>query len=392
MRTSVARTAIFLAMNACLMGGAIAETITDTVAGAVAGTVTETQSMLRAADASIASIHSDISFTLLTGPRVAAACSDAEDCTNRPDKVAEMLFSAQVRRIAELLQEGAETAFSERTQRIPGSANGKFDVFVVDGYAFDATSSASGKIAISSTIGSVLPVDEVVAFIIAREMGHVLAGHHENNAAASIVTSILMNVLIPGSGLVKSAVSMGSSLIAASSNRDAQAREADRVAIHLLDAAGYDLQDIAANMGRGGLALDESGWSQRFKVSTAYLAAENQRRLTPVAPDTMPTPPVMVAAQPQPAAQPTSPQPQPLIRWFVFGFALDAVQLADELQRRLCQRALVGLVQIEELAPGVCHTAHFHHRAAGKGGLVAAEVIANQASAPVPQEAARMFA
>lgn len=71
-------------------------------------------------------------------------------------------------------------------------------------------------------------------------------------------------------------------------------------------------------------------------------------------------------------------------------FALHLVQLADVLEGLLGQLALVGDMQIEELAAGVGHATDFGD-ALLETGLVASEVVADQLALPVAQEAAHVL-
>ncbi|MNV40855.1 hypothetical protein D3C71_1324740 [compost metagenome] len=66
------------------------------------------------------------------------------------------------------------------------------------------------------------------------------------------------------------------------------------------------------------------------------------------------------------------------------------VQLLDVPQGLLGKLALVGGVQLEELAPRMSHAADLGH-AEFKAGLVAAKIIADQLALPVLQEVAGVF-
>lgn len=86
----------------------------------------------------------------------------------------------------------------------------------------------------------------------------------------------------------------------------------------------------------------------------------------------------------------------PLLGVQLFDVPLDLIDPGELLQGELGDLALVGRVQVEELAPGMGQTAHLGH-AAGDQGLVAAEVVAGQAAlsglvGAVPQEAPGVFA
>lgn len=230
----------------------------------------------RMADLPLASAHADISFTMTTGSRWDAGCEEAV-CPTRADREAATRFALQVQRVTGVLQKGAEFEYPDLTQRLPGMVGSRFDVYVVDGDEPGSASSANGRIALNAGLGARNPYDDWLAFVIAREMGHVIARHHEENSAAGIATSVIMNILIPGSSLLKALASAGGSGIAAKSQLKEQALEADVIALSLLQAAGFHLRDISLTLLLEPVALDQGRWSQSFRNSSEHLQAEVRR-------------------------------------------------------------------------------------------------------------------
>jgi Zn-dependent protease with chaperone function len=173
-------------------------------------------------------------------------------------------FATQVQRVAGLLQRGARRLY-------PDLAENGFDIYVAAGDEPGSVSSTSGRIALNNALAVSRPYDDWLAFVIAREMGHVIARHHEENSSVSIAISVAMNILLPGSGLLKSAVSTIGSEVAVSSKRDEQARQADAIAINLLQAAGFSLHEVALSLTIAPAALDDGTWSQGFRRSSDNL-------------------------------------------------------------------------------------------------------------------------
>ena len=99
--------------------------------------------------------------------------------------------NAATLRIAESLQAAARGLYAHKMSSLGG-----FDVYIAESQQAETLSSATGKIALYGGIADLKPADDWLAFVIAREMGHVLAGHHDQNSAASILTSVIMNLLI----------------------------------------------------------------------------------------------------------------------------------------------------------------------------------------------------
>jgi len=226
---------------------------------AMARTVAAEDVVLPAAPAavSLAAMHSDFKFNLVTSARTAVDTATAG-------------FEEQMRRVADGLYATAAALYPDTTQRI-----GRFDVFIVASAQASALSSATGRIAISSGIADLKPTDDWLALVVAREMGHVLAGHHDDNSTASLVTSVLMNLVLPGSGLVKTAISFAGSQIAAVAGRERQIGEADEIAFKLLEATGYTAKSLALNLalGPGDAQLGKSAWADAFGASSRALVA-----------------------------------------------------------------------------------------------------------------------
>ncbi|MBI3372066.1 MAG: hypothetical protein HY017_09965 [Betaproteobacteria bacterium] len=223
----------------------------------------------------LAAAHSDITFMLSTGLRQPAACAEMPACATPRNAASVALtpFAAQVRRVADALQYAARDLYPDLAQRIPGLAYSGFDIHVVAGDEPGSVSSAIGLIALNAALGATQPYDDWLAFVIAREMGHVIALHHEENSSLSIAASVVMNILVPGSGLLKSAASTIGSELAVNSGRDRQARQADAIALKLLQVAGFSSRDVALSLAIAPAGLDDGSWSQEFRRSSESLIA-----------------------------------------------------------------------------------------------------------------------
>ena len=209
---------------------------------------------------------------------VAAASAGMAGCASLPlperERVAASVpFAAQVERVAGALQRGARDRYPDLAQRVPGLANGGFDIYVIAGGEPGSASSASGQIALNAALGTLQPYDDWLAFVIACEMGHVIARHHDENSSAGIAASVILNILLPGSGLLKSAASTIGSELAVSGIRERQAQEAVDIAAQLLEAAGFRLRDVALSRAIAPAGADEGRWSMEFAESAARLTA-----------------------------------------------------------------------------------------------------------------------
>ncbi len=149
-------------------------------------------------------------------------------------------------------------------------------------------SNAGGSIvALHGTQQLELP-DSVLAFIVTREMGHVIARHHDENSAASVMFSVLTQVLFPAAALVKglstvlpstaigsaataSAVSyMGANALRTSYRTDHD-REAEKIAFRLMAEAGWDIYAVADEASRVVLKDGDERWIKSFSDSLQQL-------------------------------------------------------------------------------------------------------------------------
>ena len=186
----------------------------------------------------------------------------------------------QIDRVSLSLQSAAHGLYADKMKSI-----GAFDVFIADSADAQTRSSASGKIALYRGIATLTPSDEWLAFAIAREMGHVLAGHHEDNSAASLITSVIMNILIPSSGLIKSALSLAGSQAASAAGAERQMREADEIALRLLETSGYRMRELAHSLASGPSdeKLGAGSWAQAFRDSAAAIVNLARTTVAPIA-------------------------------------------------------------------------------------------------------------
>jgi Zn-dependent protease with chaperone function len=119
----------------------------------------------------------------------------------------------------------------------------------------NTSSSAGGRIVLSRDLAALDPTDDVVAFLIAREMGHVIARHGEEVSGARMMFSALSAVFPIGGLVLKFAASLVGSQALTMSWAERQRRDADEIALTLLDRSGRSPGAIARNL-RIGLRHD----------------------------------------------------------------------------------------------------------------------------------------
>jgi Zn-dependent protease with chaperone function len=215
-----------------------------------------------------AQAHADIGFALSNGARrisLAAPCGQA--C---PDEDRLARFALQAALVTAELENAARGLSPEAMSRIES-----FLVRVEPELGFATGSSASGRIALGSAIARLEPADDVIAFLVAREMAHVIARHDEEDSGARIFSSAL-TTFIPGFSLVARflASTLGGGALTRSWAAE-QRREADEIAVALLERAGRPAATVAESLATG-LRLDrlpEGEWATRYAESAARVAA-----------------------------------------------------------------------------------------------------------------------
>jgi hypothetical protein len=184
-------------------------------------------------------------------------------------------FKRQVERIGSELGAEANRFAPESVQRI-----GTFQIGVVADIDGGTGSNSRGRIAISSQLARLDPTDDVVAFLIAREMGHVIARHDEEDAGARMAFSAL-TALVPGASMIARFVAstLGSFGVTRTWARQ-QRREADDLALSLLARTDRSRAVIALNL-RAGLArgqLRGNQWSVQLVESIERVNAIGRPR------------------------------------------------------------------------------------------------------------------
>lgn len=188
-------------------------------------------------------------------------------------------FEMQVLRLGSRLSQAAFDAYPDLRARIE-----KFEFIIVDKIAPGATSSANGKVVIFGGIRKLRLDEAALAFVIAREMGHVIARHHDENSAVSILFSVLAQVLLPVANLARGAAAIiqanavatatvttaasyvGSRLVK-SSYWDDQSQEADTIALSLLGKLGWSTQEVNDALAALARTPHDDSWLKDLHVS-----------------------------------------------------------------------------------------------------------------------------
>jgi Zn-dependent protease with chaperone function len=243
----------------------------------------------------VAQVYSEVNMRLqLVTTRDGQECAESE-CD------AKKAFEIQVARLGYALADQAFEAYPDLRQRF-----NQFEFVIPQKAEPGTTSNASGTVVVFSGTQALEPSDPALAFIVAREMGHVVAGHHNENSATKMVVSVLAQFLLPVSSVFRAfALLPGASSAAAASATTAgattggsiaaltatataasylgaealiatywpkQLNEADAVALSLLARLGYDPQQTADALAAVEQRLSDSGWPRDLRASSMHVA------------------------------------------------------------------------------------------------------------------------
>lgn len=191
-------------------------------------------------------------------------------------------LSQRVAPIAELLGTKAVELSPELGRRVP-----LVEVFVLHKDSPSVTSSAGGRIAVSSALAQLDLSDADLALALAREFGRLAAAHHRESTSAGLAvslvagsplvgaylaTSILADILFPMGTLFKLGISLIGSMGAEHLVEISQQEEADDFAGKLMLAAGYELSELTRphpGLEEGAMKI---GWLPRFVESRTRIA------------------------------------------------------------------------------------------------------------------------
>jgi Zn-dependent protease with chaperone function len=218
----------------------------------------------------------------------APACSAAECAADRA-------FDQRILVLGKRLAEIAFRQHADLQMRFP-----RFEFVVADKADAGTASSAGGIVAIFRGVKRLELDDAALAFVLAREMSHVIAGHHDENVTTSILVAVAAQILFPvlnigalfsGSAAttaaattaassvvtttaVTSAASFAGSRALRASFRPQQVREAEIIAMELLAAGGWDGREVSEQLQALRAPMpDEPGWTVELRESALRIAS-----------------------------------------------------------------------------------------------------------------------
>lgn len=220
-------------------------------------------------DVPAAQVHAEAGYALSkSAKRIAETEARIAGC-NAACQAQQQRFGERVDKIGKTLEAAARDMSPESIERI-----GAFVIDVDPELGVSTASSAGGRIALGAGLARLEPNDDVIAFLIAREMAHVIARHDEEDSGArmffSAVTALLPIALV--ARLVASMVGSGAMM---GSWAGEQRREADEIAVAMLVRTGRTVYGVGRSLANGlktdRMPADE--WAIRYKESAERVAS-----------------------------------------------------------------------------------------------------------------------
>ena len=247
--------------------------------------------MQMTAPSKVSAVYSEwnMKLALVTEANTGSPCAGARCSLDRA-------FDQRVLRIGTGLAKVAFEAYPDLNQRFE-----KFEFIIAEKANPGTVSNSSGKVVIFRGVQKLILGDEELAFLIAREMAHVIALHHDENSATTIMFSVLAAAAMPISNLISGSAALvqtgstsvlstataslasfiGSKVTIASYEPD-QLHEADIIAMGLLSKLGWNRNDIAGALIASTRVMGDDSWSTNLRISAedVLLLAAEQNSIT----------------------------------------------------------------------------------------------------------------
>lgn len=226
----------------------------------------------------ISDVYSDIDMQVRLSTRANAITCIALQCADN------LAFDARVDAIGRHLSKVALTAYPQKDKLI-----GRLNFSVVDKLEAGTVSNNKGQIIVFRGVQSLQLSDDALGFVIAREMSHVLAGHHVTNTSTKLIISALASVLFPAfaiigassaaaqastaSTLISSAVSTATSMVGSevvmAQMKPTQLNQADEMARTMMEKSEWDMRSVESVLTQDGEV--KGAWMLDLQASRAAL-------------------------------------------------------------------------------------------------------------------------
>jgi Zn-dependent protease with chaperone function len=235
---------------------------------------------------SVTAVHSEMGMRL----SLASVADTPAPCVGVECRL-DHAFDQRVQRLGARLAQSAFEIYPDLSERF-----NQFEFVIAEKAEPGSASSAAGTVVIFRGVQKLRLDEEALAFLIAREMGHVISRHHDEDSSTSILFSVLAQVLMPVTNLIRgsaaliqsasatatasalsTAASFVGSRITIESYKLDQLHEADAVALDLLVSLGWSRGEIDDALVASAQVVGDDRWSKDLRVSAKEVVglAEN---------------------------------------------------------------------------------------------------------------------
>jgi len=228
------------------------------------------------APAPVSQVYSEVDLAV----KLATAAPPTEDMSE--DACLQYEYQRHIRKLTERLVAKARVLYPDLVER-----GIEFQFLVAPSAQPGVLSNAGGTIIVLQGTQPMLP-DATLAFVLAREIGHVIGRHHDEDSATRMMFSALTYVLFPAAALVKglstvlpttvagtavtgAAVSYLGATALRMTYRDDHLREAERIAFRLMAESGWDLFAVADEARTVAVTGGDDTWMQELNDSLRVL-------------------------------------------------------------------------------------------------------------------------
>ena len=227
---------------------------------------------------SITDLYSDIDMRVRLSAKASAVPCMAEQCAEN------LAFDARVGAIGRYLSKAALMVYPQK-----GSVISSFNFSVADKLEAGTASNNKGQIVVFRGVQSLQLSDDALGFVLAREMSHVLAGHHVTNTSTKLIISALATVLFPAVALIgvssaaaqastattlissaaTTATSMVGSEVVMAQMKPTQLNQADEMARNIMEKSEWDMRSVESVLTQDGAI--KGAWMLELEASRIAL-------------------------------------------------------------------------------------------------------------------------
>jgi hypothetical protein len=226
----------------------------------------------------ISDVYSDIDMRVRLASKTGTGACTAEQCAEN------IAFDTRVKSIGRYLSKAAQQLYPQQEQLIQ-----RMVFSVAEKQEAGTASNNKGQVVVLRGVQNLQLSDEALGFVIAREMSHVMAGHHKTNTSTKLIISALASVLFPAIAIVgassaaaqastattlltsaaSTATSMVGSEVALAQMKPTQLNQADEMALAMMEKIEWDMRHVESVLTKDD--APKSAWMLDLQASRATL-------------------------------------------------------------------------------------------------------------------------